>query len=168
MVLDPCKALSRSSPCAFRKVRPRTSAEPTSASSSWGSWQHAAPGRGCFALAILLAIVENKLGREDSPSRDPQSRDSRHQGKSWTHEGWIPWFFSGGEEKDPFFLTLMKGWKIVSFSFSLELILLPSPPDILPLLYVAKEPGNLALRLLHTIHIWNPGLTSRYYNICQL
>lgn len=40
-----------------------------------------APGRGCLALAILLAIVDIRLGGEDSQSPDPQSRDN-HQEKN--------------------------------------------------------------------------------------
>lgn len=48
-----------------------------------------APGKDCFALATLLAIVDIQLAGEDSPFQDPQHRDS-HQGEYWTHEGWIP------------------------------------------------------------------------------
>lgn len=33
-----------------------------------------APGRGCFAIAILLAIVDIQLGGKDNPTPHPQSR----------------------------------------------------------------------------------------------
>lgn len=71
-----------------------------------------APGRGCLVLAILLAMVDIRLGGEDSPPPDPQSRDS-HQGKSHPREkGWIPRFFSlVGKKRTHCLLTLVKGQK---------------------------------------------------------
>lgn len=95
-----------------------------------------APGRGCFGLAILLAIVDIQLGGEDSPSQVPRAETANRENPALmrspveSHA-----FFLVG--KDLLFLTLRKGWKMWFFFF--VRILLPTSSDILPLPCIAKS-----------------------------
>lgn len=60
-------------PCAFRKIsRVNNCFESLELLTTCGTLM--APGRGCFALAILLASVDIQLSGEESPSPGPQCR----------------------------------------------------------------------------------------------
>lgn len=139
--------------CFSGKARPRTPAEPTSPIPEAADNMQHADGEAAVSYPFFRQLWTSTFmvitAHPKIPRAETVIRENPEFMRDGTHDSF---FFSWWGRKGPIFHDTNERVKntVYFYFFFLRTNTIALPIRHLPLLYVAKKPGNLALRLLYT------------------
>ena len=140
------------------KVKPRTPAEPTSAIPGAADNMQDADGEAAVPYPFFWQLWTSNFVVSTAHPKIPRAETVNRENPGFMRNGthnFFFFFFLWWGRKGPIFPDTNERVKnIVYFSFFfLRTNTIALPIRHLPLLYVAKKPGNLAFRLSYTINL---------------